>query len=67
MIAVSVVVAKFFEAVVYTSTVVRVSGSLSSHRYIKQLFLVLGIRLAQFGRYCSVVKCVLDGPLDKHI
>ena len=37
------------------------------HRYIKQLFLVLGTRLAQFKRYCSVVKCVLDGPLDTHI
>ena len=37
------------------------------HRYIKQLFLVLGTRLAQFERYCSVVKCVLDGPLDTHI
>lgn len=38
-----------------------------THRYIKQLFLVLGTRLAQFERYCSVVKCVLDGPLDTHI
>ena len=38
-----------------------------AHRYIKQLFLVLGTRLAQFKRYCSVVKCVLDGPLDTHI
>ena len=37
------------------------------HCYIKQLFLVLGTRLAQFKRYCSVVKCVLDGPLDTHI
>ena len=39
----------------------------TTHRYIKQLFLVLGTRLAQFKRYCSVVKCVLDGPLDTHI
>ena len=37
------------------------------HRYIKQLFLVSGTRLAQFKRYCSVVKCVLDGLLDTHI
>ena len=40
---------------------------LNLHRYIKQLFLVLGIRLAQFKRYCSVVIFVLDGPLDTHI
>ena len=39
----------------------------TDHRYIKQLFLVLGTRLAQIERYCSVVKCVLDGPLDTHI
>ena len=39
----------------------------AGHRYIKQLFLVLGTRLAQFERYCSVDKCVLDGPLDTHI
>ena len=39
----------------------------TGHRYIKQLFLVLGTRLAQFKRCCSVVKCVLDGPLDTHI
>jgi len=45
-----------------------ISGKLTIvHRYIKQLFLVLGTRLAQFERYCSVVKCVLDGPLDTHI
>ena len=44
-----------------------ISIASSQHRYIKQLFLVLGTRLAQFERYCSVVKCVLDGPLDTHI
>ena len=43
------------------------SGRLQVHRYIKQLFLVLSARLAQFERYCSIVKCVLDGPLDTHI
>jgi hypothetical protein len=42
-------------------------NTMRRHRYIKQLFLVLGTRLAQFKRYCSVVKCVLDGLLDTHI
>ena len=46
---------------------IQTNKGLSIHRYIKQLFLVLGIRIAQFERYCSVVKCVLDGPLDTHI
>ena len=56
--------------IVYNSSAVlwwRWNQKWLTHRYIKQLFLVLGTRLAQFERYCSVVKCVLDGPLDTHI
>ena len=40
---------------------------LTSHRYIKPLFLVLGRGLAQFKRYLNIIKCVLECTLDLHI